>query len=157
MTITRSLCFPDLDTSFAKTDVLSTTNIGTLSEVEDPSPSTNPNVIQHKFVLRTGNANEAAYVTLRREYQPKTDFTRNSLRVEALTKITSSLDDSVKYDRLEAQVGWNYSGEHLADTAEILQLIYAAFGLVVDLDEAAGPNGDMVNAFEFGIMSSVAV
>jgi hypothetical protein len=155
MTVTRTMCFPTLSTSYAKTDVLSASNVAKFTLVGATDPD-NPNIMQSRFVLQNGYANEKAYATLRREYQPKNDFTRNSLRLESKVKITSSLDDSVKYDRLEAQIGWNYSGNNAVDPSEIMQLIYAAFGLVVHLDEAAGPDEDVVNAFEFGIVNSVA-
>lgn len=98
------------------------------------------NVQTTTYAYGAGDATDVFTVTVRRSYNAKSDMTNCSIRAAALIKKVVSETGEVSYLPVEALMAWNYSGEHIADTASaniMTQVVASMF-----FQELTGVNGN---------------
>jgi len=90
------------------------------------------------FRYGAGEQRDILDVSPRRTYDPKADWTSNSLRVRGLVKCVDSVSGEITYTPVEGVVAWNYGGQYNPSPEYVLEAIQIAASLV--FQELVGSN-----------------
>lgn len=123
-----------------------------------PDPSvTNPNIATGSYTYNGGSPDDTIQISVRKEYNPKTDTARCSARLIFEHRKTISETGEVVDTPAEAGIFWNHSGRVAMDPTDVLESLEAIYSLMTW--ELAGANGlptdKVVSQVNRGILSKL--
>jgi hypothetical protein len=93
------------------------------------------------YVYNAGPATNNIAVSVRRNYNPKTDVTNNSLRLSTALRETDTVAGTTTDLPCEAVIAWNHRGRLCQNTDELIGLVEMAVSLIFPTLEEAGGHG----------------
>jgi hypothetical protein len=109
------------------------------------------NTIEGDYVYSTTTPDLAAKLSWRINYNPKTDTTRRTQRLELVETRTTDALPAVLYP-VSIDIAWTMVGRIMYDTAEVMTSLEFAFGALFKSVDANGvPNTSVLDAINLGI------
>lgn len=121
------------------------------------SSSKTENSVSSDWTLNSGSADVQISLQARRNYNPKTDWTTNSLRLIGNVRETDSVTGEVTYHPVEALVAWNHEGRHIEYIDAMEDFVELGFCMLTwTLTGANGvPTGEVISHYNRDVVTKV--